>query len=120
MANIRALSLALCLGVAAVQAASPASAQLSTRCLTKGFDESEFDAFHSALQVLLSENAVGASRTWHSRSGKSGRVHLVSGGTKAGSTGGRVRITRYNGKREVDIFTFNYRNVPKKGWQSCG
>ena len=85
-----------------------------------GFDETEFDAIHTVVQTLLREDRVGASRPWHSTSGKSGRVYLLRGGEKSGSQTATVGITRFDGKREVPLLKFEYRKDPAKGWATCG
>lgn len=119
MTRFRAALVAAVLGIVIPGPTGVASAQVWNWTVS-GFDETEFDAIHAAVQLLLREDKVGASRPWHSASGKSGRVHLLQGGEKAGSDHAIVGITRYDGKREVRVLKFQYRKDLQKGWATCG
>ena len=120
MACNRTIVLALAIGLSIPAAVTPAAGEYWGGGLTLGFDESEVDAFQAAIQRLLREDQVGASRPWYSASGRSGRVYLVRGGEKAGSSEAMVRITRLSDKRELNIFVFKYCNSPALGWATCG
>ena len=119
MARLRAAMIAVGLILSVGPAAPPASAQLWSwvKC---GADASDFDAIQPVVDTLLDEDPVGASRAWSSARGGSGRVYLLSGGAKAGSGEGKVRITKAIEGREKHLFTFKYRKVPGKGWATCG
>jgi hypothetical protein len=96
----------------------PASAQLlpawSTMC--DNFSKSDFDVLHPLIQKMLHEDGAGASRPWTSQSGRSGAIHLISGGENAGSDQAVVRITTIRKGRERTLFTFKYRKDPKRGY----
>jgi hypothetical protein len=111
--------IAVGLGLSATLVSPPAPAQLWgwAKC---GTDASDIDAIQAVAGKLLDEDAVGASRSWSSPSGHSGHVYLLSGGAKAGSNEGKVRITKIVEGREKKLFTFKYRKTPDKGWATCG
>ena len=118
MAGTRIALIAIGLGLSMPLFSAPASAQpwSWTKC---GTEASDFDAIDPAANKLLDEDVVGTSRPWSSTSGHSGHVTLLSGGTKAGSTEGRVRITKVSDGQERKLFTFKYRKTDH-GWATCG
>ena len=119
MTNIRACLVAVGLAIYTISSCPPASAQVWgwVKC---GADASDVDAIQPVVDKLLDEDPVGASRPWSSTKGGSGHVYLMSGGAKAGSNEGEVRITKLVDGREKKLFTFKYRKLPQKGWGTCG
>ena len=73
----------------------------------------------AVVNKMLDQDAVGASRAWSSTSGN-GHILLLSGGAKAGSNEGKVRITKLSEGREKTLFVFKYRKTTEHGWQTCG
>ncbi|WP_454887566.1 hypothetical protein [Sphingomonas oryzagri] len=110
------------LGVSAVAlGAAPVLAQLPWSWASDGFDRSEYDVLHPLIQAMLRNSPVGEVQSWHSPSGRTGKVYLVSGGDQAHSTEAVVRITIIgHDRRENPLFTFRYRKDAKEGWRTVG
>ncbi|WP_404710395.1 hypothetical protein [Sphingomonas sp. MMS24-J13] len=118
-------TLRLAAGVAALAAAFSFSsaapcAETPWAWAVRVLDSQDLATLHPLIQELLQVHTVGTALAWKSPSGKSGFVHLDSGGDQAGSADGTVRITKGTAGHEKQLFVFRYHKDPEMGWAIVG